>query len=537
MKTSTFLVPCACASVLLAACTTVDFEQKKLPDQAPSILSPETNQVPFALRSSNLLLYPAASSSSAAKSDPASIVVTNICDQKTVIPKQRIAPNPKQARAAIKRRPANKTPPSNANDTHDATPPNARAWATCLNGMRMVATPAKGDIYLATFHGDNTISTVSLDGQPLLLKTLSISAGNATSTTITNVGTNVVAGFAIGGTPLGWAAVGLASLWEIGSAVAQTHITLRNAFGEYIGDETVSTPTTNKPELVKNLCAAARQQGVSPDNPDNIYNYDGYSASTDGQPVLNLPVAVAMPPNLADQTDCWTPLPTFSSAQPRPLRPQWFYRIRPVDVGSKTIPNVTSDMPPVIQTKNGDLGKAFNKTTDFFSDKNKDQSGNFPTSACRAVEVDITWWQELAATKPVPSPAPASSSTAVPSPTVTPAPNSPLSNPQVAALIGSSAAQPATPSSAPPPAVASQPAVAASSQQKYQPYNITVADPDIVQQVAVRKNQVINVLTVCGGYASSTPAPTSNTDIGSAVVQATANALKAQATAQSSSSK
>lgn len=495
MKACTFLVPCVCAGVFVAACTTVDYE---LPANQSAILSPDTNEVPFALRSTTLLLVPASTSSTAARTNPNSIVLTDLCNQSPT------STGKKPAKAAFKpagrsRRPAGARGGSEAHIRQAAaqgvaaqTPAVASSdttWATCINKANVVATPVRSNVYIAKFHGDNTITTASLDGEPLLLKTVSIGAGNTASNTVTSVGANVVAGVAMA-SGWGWAAVGVASLWEIFNAA------------DKLGFDQGKLPPTDEDNLVQQLCTSAREE----DQTGRFYTYMGYKKLKTEQPSLSLPIA--FPATLPDKGDlgCWMPLPTFSSTEPKPILPRWFYRIMPAD--PDVAPGVTNadshlsnpawdwDIPPVIGKSTDNLGDAFVLTATFFDTKTpyKDQDEYFPTTACRAVEVDITSWDDLAKTKRQPAPASSSSS-----------------------------AMPASASS--------------TADAYYKAFNITVAEANYIQLVAVRKNQVINVGTVCGGYASSTPVPASNSDFSGAIVQTASTVIKAQDQAKSSTSK
>lgn len=530
MKACTLMVPCA--GVLIAACTTVDIKQSNLPDDTSSILSPESNELPFTLRSTTLLLMPASASSTAAKSDPYSITVNDLCVQKKNAPsstptKAAQATATTKSTTSTKRslrshgHPVTHTDPKGTNLAQaPATTPASgsdKAWSTCLNNMRVLATPAQGGVYVATFHGDNTITSSSVAGQPLMLKSVSIGAGNATSNTITEVGGNVVAGAALG-SGWGWAAVALISLWEITQAAdnSSSVSATQSMLADYVGGKTTPQPTDVTARIEANLCPAGLKEQT-----DGIVTYSGYDTKT--KPSLSLPIAVPVTIDSAD-FQCWMPVPAFLGSQDKPLRPLWFYRIVPTDVdpsqlGQTDSTNSSASFPPALGTTYVGPKNVFKDTKVFVGMSDSDRPNAFPTSACRKVEVQITWWLDLA--------------------TANPKDNTLAKiNPQIVKALVSPAtsASSATPSSTTVTPTATQ-TDSLLSHPKYKSYNMIVADPSMVQLVGIRKNEVINIGTTCGGFASNTPAPASNTDPGAAAIQAAANYVKAQAQASTSSSK
>jgi hypothetical protein len=511
MKASTLaMVPCLC--VLLASCEdpTISYSNNLTVNDQTRIVSPDEKEIPFALRSSNLLLAPASSSSSAIQSDLSSFKTTNICNTKNTPP----LPTKPGAKAGA---------PAPASSSSSSEP----AWQTCISGMRVTVSPAADpkNVYVATVGGDVNVSTQSIDGQPLLLKNVSLSQNSNTANTLTSIGSDVAAGAAIG-TGWGWAAVGIAVLYQVteqgegmqvnGQPPPQNHVQhtalLSRPHKTTAPAETPSDEVSEESYLATAICSDVSSQ----------VPWKSYSLKEKNTPVLSLPIAIEMDPTLFDSPgsahgeSCWRPVPGTKESGYLPL---WFYRV--ISQGSDTAAVAPSgikdnsvditDVPPMIKVPESSglpFGNAFKSSTEYFGQQQISnqvgQNGNtggtpsgltydsatlntLATSACRAVEVDFAWWGELAKVR--------------------------QDQDKTKLSEASLATDPSLPA--------------------YQVYRLTVADPRYVQLVSIRKNEVINFNSPCGAYAAPSAAPASVTDPSSAAIQATANIIKAQSQAGS----
>jgi hypothetical protein len=175
MKLSTLGVPLLCA--LITACApSISVTTMQSADEK-TLVSPTQKQVPFALRSSDLYLLPAGASSSSTTAN--AINVVDAC-------------NPKGT---------NKTPQTKAPVTKVdlSQPPPTSGWEKCLDGLQIVVTPTRGNVYLATAGRNTTVTATPMDTDPLLLKSVAIGQVQTPSDTVTTMSTDVAAGVAVGG--------------------------------------------------------------------------------------------------------------------------------------------------------------------------------------------------------------------------------------------------------------------------------------------------------------------------------------------------
>jgi hypothetical protein len=186
-----------------------------------------------------------------------------------------------------------------------------------------------------------------------------------------------------------------------------------------------------------------------------------------------------------DKQKCWTPLPEVLPTGQEKVQALWFYRI--IATGPDLPANSAADtieFPPVLKRDVTDnRAGTIVSATSFFGKATAASANQFPTSACRSVEVDIAFWKEL--DKPAGPPQKTNDGQ-----TIRPYRDQPL----------------------------------------YKSYKVVVADPNYVQVVEVQdqKSQVINFNPICGAYASNTTAPASTTDFMSALVQGAQTVKKAE---------
>jgi hypothetical protein len=153
--------------------------------------------------------------------------------------------------------------------------------------------------------------------------------------------------------------------------------------------------------------------------------------------------------------ECWRPLPVSASGGYQPeAQPEsqaeasgWFYRFVP---NQSPPPRVTA-LPPMVYNVYDASGKtevklasALQPADDYFTAAGSSGQDTFPVAACRAVDLQITWWQEFDANTGDPT--------------------------HKVELVS---------------------------------FPLTVADPAYVQKIASPKQGAITLLPVCGGYASA----------------------------------
>jgi hypothetical protein len=199
-----------------------------------------------------------------------------------------------------------------------------------------------------------------------------------------------------------------------------------------------------------------------------ITRFTTLKQSVDEVPQLFLPVALDYKTK-SSLSDCWHPLPNKakSTAMLHPKDPPplsgWFYRIKlaaPIEGDPKLIKDnseLIKGLPPVLPRDidaSTVITPPFQKRDEYFSNEGNKKS--FPVSACRSVELHITWWEQL-------------------------------------------------------PKVTAEPS--------FTSYPIMVADSDYVQEVRLPKNGTISLLPVCGGYATPTQTPSSASELIDAAIK------------------
>lgn len=432
MKLCTLAVPCLCALVVACA-PSVNITKVDPEKQQATVMSPTEDQVPFAIRSSDLYLAPAGASSSG-------IASGNIKLSK----------------------PCNQAVPTNQVDYTQAPP--IADWKSCLDGMQIVATPTQGPVYLATAGDNTTLAITSVDGDPLLLKSLTITKTHTLSNTVTSMGADVAAGVAVGG-PLAIGVGSAAALYTLGEAAGVFHIEGNTPpLGGF-------PPNTNK--LWTSKAGSNIQAKLCQDSTDG-YDFDSYHY--DDQPVASLTLPITAPVTILesataadDKGQCWTPLPGILPPDSTTVKAYWFYRVVATDADPTTAKASEIEFPPTLHRNKDDSHGGTIVDINNFVPKTGPAPNQFPTSACRTVEVDIVWWQALDE-----------------------APDKPT----------------------------------------YAKYKMTVADPGRVQVMNIpdQAGELINFNPICGAYISNTTAPAASTDFLSALIQAAQTVKKAEPT-------
>jgi len=306
--------------------------------------------------------------------------------------------------------------------------PHKDVLKKCLSGVsaESAASLDTSNFYTAKWGFGTTLSESKVvDTDPLMVKSFTVNYKNPTAGIVTSAGTGAATGLAIGG-PWGAVIGGL-----IGAAAAIIDVKRLE----------IEIP-------VPPYCEAV--------NIEQLKTLKGESAK------LYLPVTLTYATSKSLST-CWHSLPNRSpdvemeNLQGRPPLSGWFYRI----VDRKT-PNIT--FPPVLP-QNVDsidnLDSPFQKNDTYFTTTGPKKT--FPVSACRAVEVQITWWEEIDKAEGGP---------------------------------------------------------------RMFKYPMMVADSDYVQAIGLPKKGTINLLPVCGGYASPTQSSSSAVETIDAIVKQ-AQAIKA----------
>jgi outer membrane lipoprotein SlyB len=303
---------------------------------------------------------------------------------------------------------------------------NAQATATSVKTAFYVATPAWG----------TTLKSTAVDADPSMLKSIQVDYKNPMIGIVSSAGAGATAGFGIGGP---WGAV-IGGLIGVAGGVIPAVVHL----------EKLKLPEWCE----KNVCKedieldSARFTKLKPAD-KNIQLY--------------LPVTLPYETDNSE-TQCWHPLPNRSSdalhaaimasSKGEPIVPPlsgWFYRIVAVDPDPKQ-----SKFPPVLKTDLKQLEKPvspFQTSEEYFRITGYRET--FPVSACRSIEVQITWWEMLQGNDKV----------------------------------------------------------------KYYKYPMMVADSKYVQAVRLPQNGTVYLLPVCGGYESPTQSSSSLGDLIDAVVK------------------
>ena len=464
MKLSTLGVPLLCA--FITACAPSVSIQKADQSQEAIVMSPPADQVPFALRSTDLYIIPSSASSSTASAGTAgNIKLTDACQSAPKLTSKTPSATPKFDRTK---------------------PPPPVKWQKCLDAIQMVPTPARDDVYIATAGGNTTLSVSSIDTDPLLLKSVTIGQAHTASDTIGTMSADIAAGVAMGN-PVSIGIGSAAALYALSQATVVPATYAELSSNTKLGNLFESKEQREKDYLENPLWEypgqrlQARQETIL--CPGSTVGYDLYSYRYEDPLQLILPVTAPVNVQEAkitntDKERCWKPLPGIVDSEKTPVRALWFYRVVAADPDPSDTEAAAIEFPPTLKrdTKDDHHG-TITSVKDFL--KSSPSPNQFPTSACRLVEVDVVFWQELD-------------------------------------KIDDQSKDP----------------------PRYAKYTMTVADPNFLQVVNVKdqKNEVINFKSVCGAYISNTTAPTSTTDLPSAIIQGAQTVKKSEPSSASKKS-
>lgn len=403
----------------ITACTSKLAYKKNFGDPA----SPEDNNFVFSLRDSTILILPPETKNKASEEKKSD-------DQSVDISPRDGCQFPNKDKKNIKK--------LTAEDVFNR----------CFSGVSVKAAAARdtNTFYVASPGSGTTITPTAVDSDPFMVKSISVNYKNPAVGIVNSAGAGAVAGFAIGGP---WGATIGGGLGVVGGLLNVVTIKSEPILEIY---EPVS--------WIKNVCKED-QEAVNT-------KFASLKKSADDDPHLFLPIALDYKTDVS-LSKCWHLLPNrsleatdsamLSFKGPTPLS-GWFYRLVPsADPDKEAIPG-KKDLPPVLKTKkdpNQDIISPFQKREEYFS--TDDVKNSFPISACRSVEVQITWWKEM--------------------------PN----------------------------------ADGKTNTFHYFKAPVTVADSDYVQKVILPKNGTVNLLPVCGGYASPTQTSSSISELVDAVVK------------------
>lgn len=453
---------------LLGGCApTANISVMKVTQEA-TLLSPKQGEIPFALRSSDLFLT---QTEATAPTDATKVV------------------KPKEACGS----PAQGAPPyvplrPNNND-EKASPPPIADWEPCLDDAQITAVPTRGSILLATTGGNTSMIATPMESDPLLLKTVTIGKVHTAAETITSLGANVAAALAIGGTAgtIGIAVAVANVTWTMGVFEHTVGNRMEKAllFGHVVKLELPRIdPRWDHPgQNLRDghlICPAPSKDSYAG------FDFGMYVYLKNPVASLLLPVTIASEdavPSDGKKT-CWKPLPGIPAGKGK-VQALWFYRVLASGpIGEADGPLDKLEFPPVLQRDTADTRGGVIEPTDHFIGRNWRTMNQFPTSACRWVQVEIAWWQEL--DKP-------------------------------AELPDNSKFNPA--------------ATTTDVEVKTKQFRLVVADSNFVQTIDVhnQKNEVINFRPVCGAYVSNSVAPSASSDTLSALIQSAATIKKAQA--------
>jgi hypothetical protein len=413
----------------------------------PTLVSPSDHQLPFALVASDLFIAPMGMK---LPTDDADAI---------------------KPLAACPAAPLGPAPSPTATDLLSA-PPEAN-WRACVEIARITPVPIRGPLYLAIAQANTSISALRMDHDPLLLKTVTFGKVRSTAETITAMGTDAVAwiSLGLGGGVIGAVvaggldeATGLYSeaLWLGPSPVTMRYLHLIAPFGRPLQDD----PRWANPG--RNL----RESGRVCSGVEKTYDLTGYGYSMRPTASLSLPITVSFDIQDSDAKACWTPLPRLAG-DAADHAPAWFYRVQTSTPSGRPDEHVdTLELPPAMRTTIDPAFAKVIKPADLSEDGRNSVPDEFPVSACRWVEVELTYWQEL--DKPI-------------------APDTVINTVQ---------------------------------------RRLIVADPRFVQVVKIhnQKSEVINVNPICGAYVTSAPVAAPSTNPLSAVIQAAAAVKKAEPT-------
>jgi len=342
---------------------------------------------------------------------------------------------------------------ANASTTPVAIECTGKLHNDCTGKIAITATPTTDPsaAYFARprsgarWLGGTTLSPKSDATDPLLIQSVTFGYNNKVANIVTAAGTGFTAGLSFG--PAG-AWTGLL-LGAVGAAGLTPHI----ADGQ-----------EKQPWAMSVLCA--------PPTPDGV---GAYLDSLPKKAVLWLPVTVDYP-SVDPVAGCWHALPgapeakaTATTPAPSTANTGWFYRVLPTEAK----PPKVSAVPPVLASKTlqEPLVAPFAIADRYLTDGQPKKT--FPVTACRAVAVELVWWQDIARID-----------------------NGALNPDDVAALAKTQV--------------------------------VAAADPNVVQLLNVSSGTTVTLLS-CGGFASpGAPSTAMSDDINAVIKQA--QAIKAAQT-------
>jgi hypothetical protein len=337
---------------------------------------------------------------------------------------------------------------------------NLPGWEECVRAIQSSVTPiSSSTVYVAkpsqSFLSKTVVTVQASSADPLLISSMTVNATSTVPNAVTAAGSGAATGFVWGP----WGAAAGALLGGFGSLIR--------------GNSTGEPVTINWWELV------CKDKSVNP----GVYKdytesqHDELNAKKFGIS-LSLPVTldfelsheVNLPETKPLITEwCWMPLPaggdsSATESNPDPSPTGWFYRFVPDQDPSG--PKHVTLVPPMVLNKGlakPSLPDGVVEKNSFFS--SADENKFLPVSACRAADLEITWWSELE---------------------------------KHAMKAGS---------------------VAITDQIGYHAFKLVVADPTYIQKVRLPTHGTITLAAICGGYAG---VGTPSTDINDAIT----NALK-----------
>lgn len=326
---------------------------------------------------------------------------------------------------------------SDNNVVNSCNKPYEDVLKKCLSGVIVDPVPSLDtpNFYAAHWRRGTTLSEFkTIDKNPLMVDSFSVNYKNPAPEIIKSAGTGAAMGFTIGGP---WGAV----------------------IGGLAGAIVIIATNKDLPEKIIPLyCDKV--------NKTQLETLKGKSAE------LYLPITLTYATDKSI-SECWRPLPNRSpevemeTTQGTAPLSGWFYRIL---VRKTPAEKEKIKFPPVLPDELDSISPPFYKNGDYFSitdpETFTEDKTTFPVSACRAVELQITWWKKI------------------------------------------------------------DEAIKAKAEPKSFKYSLMVANSDYVQAIRLPKEGSITLLPVCGGYASPKPTSSSAGEVFNAVVQQ-AQAIKA----------
>jgi hypothetical protein len=275
-------------------------------------------------------------------------------------------------------------PPMPATTPCDATDGSLSAWSTCLDKAVLAVAPQvdPSAIYIATVLHGVALEVTPVDSAPLLPARVAQTYSNPTAKTVTTIGEDAVAGYAIAG-PFG--ALGGGVLGVLGTAFAAEY-RFSHCDGLVAECSNAPVPAARPVKLeqdLDHLCQVPRT--------DHLPN----------APLLHLPVRLDALVARSDTTGgpavlqhCWTQFPQLDASDGNA---GWLYRI---DDETPPTEQRALSIPPVFYVRTdspAQLPPPFVTSAAFFAvNTSKSQ---WPASACRGVILKVVWWKNLVAAR------------------------------------------------------------------------------------------------------------------------------------------